>query len=484
MAAPKRGGFANQLLLLVLTSLFLSTCAKGAIKNYNVHRQVDLSGYVIRESIDVIFGSGETALTEYSFALPLSLVEGDNVAFVAATERDDGHDLIVEEANVDSTGLFQLYRVLLHNIVPATERGAITIAIVLANVLEPYPETISQFGQNSVRYNGRLWFTSPYESVKTKTSFKLPSKEVHSYSSASNADVKQTGAKVVYGPADNVPALAADGVSLHYVLNVPNLRVVKYVKEISISQWGSRVRVSEDIDLVNDVARLEGHYSRVDQMKMARYLPKTYPVYELEYRWPADAFNAYYKDEVGNVSTSRFRSGRDGSVMQVTPRFALFGGWRYHWYQGYDLPLQTVAKSVTGTKTTIIELPIWIAPKGMHVDSATIKVLLPEGATNPRLYVPASVEDSSQTREFSYLDGPKGRICLEIHKKNLVDEHSVSLQIAYDYAATEYLRKPLCIAGFISVIFVLIAVVGSFDLSISPKTKVAAASKQGKVKST
>lgn len=46
----------------------------------------------------------------------------------------------------------------------------------------------------------------------------------------------------------------------------------------------------------------------------------------------------YYRDEIGNISTSHLQVLDDSVEVEIRPRFPLFGGWKTHYIIGYNLP--------------------------------------------------------------------------------------------------------------------------------------------------
>lgn len=46
----------------------------------------------------------------------------------------------------------------------------------------------------------------------------------------------------------------------------------------------------------------------------------------------------YYRDEIGNISTSHLQILEESVEVEVRPRFPLFGGWKTHYIIGYNLP--------------------------------------------------------------------------------------------------------------------------------------------------
>lgn len=53
---------------------------------------------------------------------------------------------------------------------------------------------------------------------------------------------------------------------------------------------------------------------------------------------PASAQDVYYRDEIGNISTSHLQVLDDSVEVEIRPRFPLFGGWKTHYMIGYNLP--------------------------------------------------------------------------------------------------------------------------------------------------
>jgi hypothetical protein len=53
---------------------------------------------------------------------------------------------------------------------------------------------------------------------------------------------------------------------------------------------------------------------------------------------PAAATDAYYRDEIGNISTSHMKVLSDSVELDLRPRFPLFGGWKTHYVIGYNVP--------------------------------------------------------------------------------------------------------------------------------------------------
>ena len=53
---------------------------------------------------------------------------------------------------------------------------------------------------------------------------------------------------------------------------------------------------------------------------------------------PASARDVYYRDEIGNISTSNLKELDDMVELELRPRFPLFGGWKTQYTIGYNVP--------------------------------------------------------------------------------------------------------------------------------------------------
>jgi oligosaccharyltransferase complex subunit alpha (ribophorin I) len=55
---------------------------------------------------------------------------------------------------------------------------------------------------------------------------------------------------------------------------------------------------------------------------------------------PPGAHGIYYRDQIGNISSSGLRHLQNALELTVETRFPLFGGWKTQFYQGYNVPIQ------------------------------------------------------------------------------------------------------------------------------------------------
>ena len=111
---------------------------------------------------------------------------------------------------------------------------------------------------------------------------------------------------------------------------------------------------------------------------------------------PPNVHSPYFIDEIGNVSTSRFRPSAPQpkhttelakpkrpaghSVLEITPRYPLLGGWNYTFTVGYTWPLQDILRHDVHKGRYVLAVPFLTPLKNVAFDEVTLKIVLPEGA--------------------------------------------------------------------------------------------------------
>lgn len=121
--------------------------------------------------------------------------------------------------------------------------------------------------------------------------------------------------------------------------------------------------------------------------------PVAHAITSLSLTLPPRIHSPYYIDIVGNVSTSRFRPSPNplkkllpsqknkagNSILEITPRYPLMGGWNYTFTVGYDAPLEDfVKKSPSGS--FVLAVPFLTPVTDVAVDAVELSIRLPEGA--------------------------------------------------------------------------------------------------------
>lgn len=90
---------------------------------------------------------------------------------------------------------------------------------------------------------------------------------------------------------------------MHFLNHFPFAKFSSMVREVEVSHWGN-IAVEEIYELQHAGAKLAGGFSRIDY-QMMRPGPGASPSFRgLVTTLPAQAHNIYYRDQIGNISTS------------------------------------------------------------------------------------------------------------------------------------------------------------------------------------
>ena len=139
---------------------------------------------------------------------------------------------------------------------------------------------------------------------------------------------------ISYGPYEGIKAFEQSELSVHFESNKPFLTISSMLRVIEVSHWGN-IAVEETIDMYHSGAKLKGPFSRFDFMRRqgSHSVVKSFKTL-----LPPTANDVYYRDEIGNISTSNLRESSEQVELELRPRFPLFGGWRTHYTVGYNVP--------------------------------------------------------------------------------------------------------------------------------------------------
>jgi len=184
---------------------------------------------------------------------------------------------------------------------------------------------------------------------------------------------------------------------VHYLNNFPFAKFSTMTRELEVSHWGS-IAVEEIYELQHAGAKLAGGFSRIDY-QMMRGGPGASPSFRsVVATLPAQASGIYYRDQIGNISTSTVRHLPNGELeLELESRFPIFGGWKTQFYLGYSVPTENWI-TTDGADRYNLKLDFFTAFDNVWVEDMELKVVLPEGCENIKVNVPYAVEQSSARR--------------------------------------------------------------------------------------
>lgn len=442
-----------------------------------VDRKIDLTSHVVRTITSIkVENGGSSPVSEVLFAVPSS--QANNLAFIgASTAEGKGKNkaspvsLPVKSAESDNAvENAVLFSVILNKDLKPGESAAVDIYTVFTHLLKPFPAEISQSDAQLVLYHDSAYVFSPYPIKLQTTVLRVPNARIEAYTKAD--PVKVVDSELRYGPYENIEPFSYLPITIHYENNRPFVIVEELEREIEISNWGN-IYITEKYHIVHGGARHKGTFSRLDYQ--AR--PATSGVSSLRQllaRLPPHAHSVYYRDEIGNVSTSHLRSDNKKTELEFEPRYPLFGGWRVTFTIGYGVPLQDfVYRASDGRR--YLKFTFGCPLHDVVVRNLVVKVVLPEGSKEPSVQVPFSVQQFQEVK-YSYLDSV-GRTVVVLAKKNVVQEHNVFFEVYFRFNTIAMLVEPLMLVAGFFLFFIACIAYARLDFSISKSS----ASYQGRI---
>ncbi|XVF23621.1 hypothetical protein REPUB_Repub13aG0055300 [Reevesia pubescens] len=459
---------ARQTLALTIFSLFFFLSSSSPLHNLlisNAERRIDLTFHIVKVYLTLkVENAGSTPASEVVLAFPPTQV--DHLATVEAlATKGKRKKTMLARLEVKPTELpdapndTKYFTIYLANPLNSGESTTLEVLYMLTHSLEPFPAEIGQSESQLVYYRDSALILLPYHIKQQTTFIKTPSTKVESFTRVEPTN--RAGTEIKYGPYEDRPPYSFSPILVHFENNSPFAVVEELVREVEISHWGN-LQVTEQYTLVHAGARHKGVFSRVDYQSR----PSINGVSSFRYllaRLPPRVHSVYYRDEIGNISSSHLRTDSRKSELEIEPRYPLFGGWKATFIIGYGLPLQDFLFESSDDRR-YLNFTFGCPLLETVVDKLTIKVVLPEGSKDPSAVVPFPVEQHLETK-YSYLD-VVGRTVVVLEKKNAVPVHNTHFQVYYTFKPIFMLAEPLMLASAFFLFFVACVAYLHVDLSI------------------
>lgn len=179
---------------------------------------------------------------------------------------------------------------------------------------------------------------------------------------------------------------------------------------------------------------------------------------------PASAKDIYYRDEIGNISTSSVRLRMDSVEVDIKPRYPIFGGWRTSYIIGYNVPSFEYLYNKGNDYALKMRVLDHIFDN-IVIEKLTTRIVLPELVKKIRLTTPYTMERRPDEIRPTYLD-TTGRIVVVLQKENLVPEHIQSFTLFYEFDYSYMIREPLLATAFFLALFTAVILYMRFDFTI------------------
>jgi len=412
-------------------------------------RTVDITSQIVKASTEYeIKNNGKSAIN--SFLHGLSSTDNDKLAWILANlEKRDGKKLKTAKVEVQSASKGQVfYRVDLETPLDAGATVKVLVRTEVTQILKAHPATITQAENQFMLYNGNAYLESPYVLERQSTSVKVGSVKVVEFTPVEPS--KHQGDTIKYGPYNKIAAYSTKPITVHYENNSPFLVIKSLNRWIEISHWGN-IAIEDTIEIEHRGATLKGEFSRLD-FQMDRRNGNQQPVVKhFKTQVPVSARDIYYRDQIGNISTSVVAKRANRIEVELRPRFPLFGGWKTNYILGYNIP--TTGFLFSSGSDYALKIPfIDRIYDNAVIEKATVKIVFPEATRNVKLINPFSITQKPDEIHKTYLD-TTGRKVVVLEKENLVNSHSQPITAYYEFDRISMLKEPLLVAAAIFVVF-------------------------------
>jgi len=427
-------------------------------------RQVNAQSQLLKIDTTLTFkNERDVLLKEVYLALPNNL-KTFLKSFSVTQEGEDQKFSIVDNLVIQKEYQATLYRIVLET--PLKSQQSITFSVneVYWKRMDPLPKKITLQEDQKVVLNDNVYYYTPYVVLSQSTSYKLAGTPI----SYSDEEGKVRGAHIDYKFPTQITGFSVRNNRIHFENNTPFVVFKKVQKTIEVSHWGN-IYIEESYQLANEGAEFKGEYSRVDYN--AQFNTGRSALKGLNAKYPVHAWGMHYRDEVGNISTSRAYRYGDHVALQITPRYSIFGGWSANWVISYNLPTKNyLFHDKSDSSGYHLSQTFGFPFPGILAEEYEMRIIFPEGARDINFNLPFSVDEQFDDKTFSYLDF-KGRPTKVIRKKGVIEQQNVEFQTSYKFETSNLYSKGFALFGIFLAIFIVLIILGRVDMFGSSKPK-------------
>ena len=461
----------NLLLLLCFIQGTLLESTTG-ILNKEVEKEINLKNKIIKITTDVTFKNmGRDSVYSYIFIISKNYTSSlTHISFKMKVDGSYTQDL---HYKIDrAQGQDDIYEINFseYPVNPKEERQIIIEEDHFGN-LEFYPKKIYIKDSQQAYYTDILNYYSAYPTENQNVKLILPSEDTsiigHKTSTGRGSNLSK--GIIEYKLDERFAEFQAETFYIHYIYLVPFVVMNHAKREYRISHWGN-IAVSENYQLANIGALLDGEFSRIDYSEYG--MNGKNGLKDLTASLPMRASGLWYRDEVGNVSTSEASRRYNDVRLQLHPRFPIFGGWKSNFDIGYNLPTKfNVKKKDENGNQFMFNLTFGMPFDDLLAKNYSVKIVLPEGAENIKVNLPLEDEvEIISEKEYGCLD-LIGRNSVTLKMKNVYDRHKVYFQVFYTFSKFSLAIKPIILVFYFLLIFSALVIYFRADWNLSPEKK-------------
>ena len=424
-------------------------------ENTEIIRNIDLNDNIIKTRTSIKFKNiKDFSLTSYKLILPKNTSQFLINFEMTSYQKPIRYSILNEDNNF-------IYYIIKFDSLKSQEEFTIEIKEDYFNLLKFFPKKIKIKQSQNMLYEDSINTLSIYATKSQTTLINLP-KTMKALLSYTTENSHRSGNQLKYtlnnlNPYEYVP------LSLHFENNKPFV-VFNYVnKTYMISHWGN-IAVEEQYQIENIGAKLDGEFGRIDYDESGRGGKNA--LTELTAKLPLRAWGLWYRDEIGNISTSNAKREWNDVDLYLKPRFPILGGWKTNFGIGYNLPSKFHINT-DGNGNYMLNLTFGMPFNDILAREFMIEVDLPEGAYDIKLNLPIKGKYKVENKNVKGCLDLIGRNAVVIKLKNVYDIHKVNFQILYKYNESNLYKKPMIIICYFFAIFLGLIIYMRADLSLN-----------------
>ncbi|PRP86177.1 ribophorin I-like [Planoprotostelium fungivorum] len=439
-------------LILFSSALIVAAADYDTFTNSKIKRRIEASTATVKHTLAIDYkGNGN----KYH----LTLLNPSKVAYLNVTTNLGQELKTTYNGEHTTNGLtYGSYLVEL----PSGDSGKLKVIAIYSHVLRPFPEKIAQNEKQLVIFEDNHYIVSPYETTEQTTTIDLSSDRIESKSEKSPTSAN--GKRITYGAYNNIKPFSSSPLKVHFENNAPFLTVKKYLRLVEISHWGN-IAIEDSFDITHTGAKLKTNFNRAEYQRNQNGAPAH--IAKMKEYLPNGAVDVYYRDNIGNISTSNFNENAKPPTLEFQPRTMLFGGWRIQFENGYNLPSDKyLFRDNQDSSRYVLNVPFVAQLEDAVYDEVEIKFILPEGVKKAEISTPFSLDSETIGKHYTYLD-TSGRTTITITKRNVVADYNTKpFQVSYHFSRSSLLQEPILLISTWFSFFVFVMVLSRFQFRI------------------
>lgn len=440
----------------------------------NVERRILLNQHHVENVTHTLDVKNNGVLSAEFFHFALIPVKAGHLSIIEF--KVAGTYTSLEQKPVRLTGMppgSAAFQVKLPTVLASKSNVKLFVQATFTHTLIPRPTQIEQREPQLVQYTDNAYFFSPYVVEKQSTIVKLASANVKSVKPKKLCKLYNDEVRVTITSV-SLP-FSLKEMNIHSENNKPFITMKTMRKTIEVSHWGN-VLVKESYLMEHTGAKLKGGFYRSEyQLRGTENQKADKPwnpsVRQIDAYLPRSANDIYYRDVIGNISTSHVRPEYKNMLVELQPRFPMFGGWKTDFTLGYNVPLRECLRvNKADTENYVLTMPFASPFPMVDVDELEVRVVLPEGAANIEWSTPFHIDSADMDVRMTYLD-LTGRPVVVMRKNRVVKDHNQHFIVSYKFEKINFYREPVFIVMAFFAMFFTFFVFNRIDFSLTTPMK-------------